>query len=158
MSEKQPHFSQPQVVEMMKRLFNLTTSEIRSLPSYEDQNLYVAPIEGGEYVLKIMNSVDSKNPTLIEMQTYAMSVLQKNGLPAQTALPTTSGQLMSLEEIDCGYGFQKYLVRLLTYLPGTTISKVPLTPKLLYETGKTAARMDKILQEGPPCCTAMFLQ
>ena len=48
---------------------------------------------------------------------------------------------------DCGYGCQKYLVRLLTYLPGTTISKVPLTPQLLYETGKMAARMDTVLHE-----------
>ncbi|XP_041648249.1 hydroxylysine kinase-like isoform X2 [Cheilinus undulatus] len=94
-----------------------------------------------------MNSEDSKNSNLIEMQTYAMSFLQQNGLPAQTALPTSSGQLTSLEEIDCGYGCQKYLVRLLTYLPGITISKAPLTPQLLYETGKTAARMDQILQK-----------
>ncbi|XP_075944749.1 hydroxylysine kinase-like [Anarhichas minor] len=143
----QPNFSHAQVVEMVKRLFKLTPSEIRSLPSYEDQNFYVAPIEGGEYVLKIMNSEDSKNSSLIEVHTYSMSVLRHNGLPAQTALPTASGQLMSLEEADCGYGCQKYLVRLLTYLPGTTISKVPLTPQLLYETGKTAARMDQILQE-----------
>ncbi len=55
--------------------------------------------------------------------------------------------ILSLPLTDCGYGYQKYLVRLLTYLPGTTISKAPLTPKLLYEVGKTAARMDKILQE-----------
>lgn len=142
-----PNFSHSQVVDMVKRLFRLTPSEIRSLPSYDDQNFYVAPVEGGEYILKIMNSEDSKNPSLIEMQTYAMSVLHKNGLPAPMALPTASGQLMSLEEIDCGYGCQQYLVRLLTYLPGTTISKVPLTPQLLYETGKMAARMDKILQE-----------
>ncbi|XP_044216465.1 hydroxylysine kinase [Thunnus albacares] len=142
-----PNFSQSQVSEMVKKLFKLTPSKIRSLPSYDDQNFHVVPVEGGEYVLKIMNSEDSKNPTLIEMQTYAMSFLHQNGLPAQTALPTTTGQLMSLEEIDCGYGCQKYLVRLLTYLPGTTISKVPLSPQLLYETGKTAARMDKILQE-----------
>lgn len=142
-----PNFSQPQVAELVKRLFRLTPSEIRSLPSYDDQNFYVAAVEGGEFVLKIMNSEDSKNSNLIEMQTYAMSFLQQNGLPAQTALPTTSGQLMSLEEMDCGYGCQKYLVRLLTYLPGETISKVPLTPQLLYETGKTAARMDQILQK-----------
>ncbi|XP_037626750.1 hydroxylysine kinase [Sebastes umbrosus] len=142
-----PNFSHSQVVEMVKRLFRLTPSEIRSLPSYDDQNFYVAPVEGGEYLLKIMNSQDSKNPSLIEMQTYAMSFLHQNGLPAQTALPTASGQLMSLEEIDCGYGCQRYLVRLLTYLPGVTISKVPLTPQLLYETGKIAARMDKSLQE-----------
>ncbi|XP_041648253.1 hydroxylysine kinase-like isoform X4 [Cheilinus undulatus] len=119
-----PNFSQPQVAELVKRLFGLTPSEIRPLPSYDDQNFYVAAGEGGEFVLKIMNSEDSKEPKLIEMQTYAMSFLQQNGLPAQTALPTTSGQLMSLEEMDCGYGCQKYLVRLLTYLPGTTISEM----------------------------------
>ncbi|XP_037326356.2 hydroxylysine kinase [Pungitius pungitius] len=142
-----PNFSDAQVVEMVTRLFNLMPSEIRSLPSYDDQNLYVSCVEGGEYVLKIMNSEDSKNPSMIEVQTYAMSVLHQNGLPAQTALPNAAGQLMSLEEIDCGHGVQKYLVRLLTYLPGTTISKVPLTPQLLYETGKMAARMDQILQK-----------
>uniref|UniRef100_A0A4W6D8Z1 Hydroxylysine kinase n=1 Tax=Lates calcarifer TaxID=8187 RepID=A0A4W6D8Z1_LATCA len=142
-----PNFSQSQVSEVLKRLFRVTASEIRSLPSYDDQNFHVVPVDGGEYVLKIMNAEDSKNPALIEVQTHAMSFLYQNGLPAQTAMPTASGQLMSLEEIDCGYGCQKYLVRLLTYLPGTTISKVPLTPQLLYETGKTAARMDLILQE-----------
>ncbi|XP_030583530.1 hydroxylysine kinase [Archocentrus centrarchus] len=142
-----PNLSHSQASEIVKRLYRLTASAIQSLPSYDDQNFYVAPIEGGEYILKIMNSEDSKNVFLIEVQTYAMSFLQQNGIPAQTALPTASGELMSLEEIDCGYGNQKYLVRLLTYLPGTTISKVPVTPQLLYETGKTAARMDTILQK-----------
>lgn len=93
-----PNFSQSQAVEILKRLFSLTPSEIRSLPSYDDQNFYVADIEGGEYVLKIMNSKDSKNLTLIELQTYAMSFLHQNGLPTQTTVPTVSGQLMSLEE------------------------------------------------------------
>ncbi|XP_047442088.1 hydroxylysine kinase isoform X2 [Mugil cephalus] len=142
----QPNLSQSQASELVKRLYGLTTSEVRSLPSYDDQNFYVAA-EGGEYVLKIMNTEDSKKPDLIELQTYAMSFLHKNGLPAQTALPNTSGQLMTLEEIDCGYGCQKYLVRLLTYLPGTTISKTPLTPQLLFEAGKTAAKMDKTLEK-----------
>lgn len=132
---------------MVKRLYRLTPSEIRSLPSYDDQNFYVAPIEGGEYVLKIMNSEDSKNPTLIEMQTYAMSFLHQNGLPAQTALPTTTGQVMTEEEIDCGFGLQKYVVRLLTYLPGTTVAKVPVSPELLFETGEVAAKMDQILEK-----------
>lgn len=94
-----PNFSVSQAKDVVKRLFRLTASEIRSLPSYGDQNLYVAVVEGGEYVLKIMNSEDSKNQTLVEVQTIAMSLLQQNGLPAQTALPTTSGQLMSLEKM-----------------------------------------------------------
>ncbi|XP_010740277.3 hydroxylysine kinase [Larimichthys crocea] len=142
-----PNLNQSQVAEMVKRLFSLTASEMHSLPSYDDQNFYVAAVEGGEYVLKIMNSEDSKNPTLIEVQTYAMDFLDQNGLPAQKAIPNTAGQPISMEEIDCGYGCQTYLVRLLTYLPGITISKAPLTPQLLYETGKMAARMDTILQK-----------
>uniref|UniRef100_A0A3Q3WQT3 Hydroxylysine kinase n=1 Tax=Mola mola TaxID=94237 RepID=A0A3Q3WQT3_MOLML len=147
MKHAKPNFSQSLVAEIVKRLFSFEPSEIRSLPSYDDQNFYVAAMEGGEYVLKIMNSEDSKNPAMIEVQSYVMSFLHQNGLPAQTPLPNTSGQLMSREEADCGYGCQSYLVRLLTYMPGTTISKVPLTPELLYETGKTAAKMDKILQK-----------
>lgn len=94
-----PNFSHAQVVEMVTRLFSLTPSEIRPLPSYDDQNFYVSCMEGGEYVLKIMNSEDSKNPSMIEVQTYAMSVLHQNGLPAQTALRNAAGQLMSLEEM-----------------------------------------------------------
>lgn len=138
-------FSFAQVTDILKRLYDLTTSEICSLPSYDDQNFHVSTNDGKEYVLKIMNSADSKNTSLIEVQTYAMSFLHQNGIPAQTATPTVSGQLMSLEELDCGFGCQKYLVRLLSYLPGVPLSKVPLTPQLLHETGKTAAKIDKVL-------------
>ncbi|XP_068176176.1 hydroxylysine kinase-like isoform X3 [Antennarius striatus] len=71
----------------------------------------------------------------------------EGGYPTQTALPTIFGQLMSLEELDYGYGCQKYLVRLLTYLTGTMVCKVSVTSQLLYETGKMAAQMDTILQK-----------
>lgn len=141
----QPAFSHSQVTEIIKRLFDLTLSKIQPLPSYDDQNFHVVTDDGVDYVLKIMNSEDSKNFDLIDVQTYAMSFLHQNGLPTQTAVPTTTGQLLTLEEIDCGYGLQKYLVRLLTYLPGTMICKVTVTPQLLYETGRIGATMDQIL-------------
>lgn len=94
-----PAFSQSQVTEIIKRLFDLTLSKIQLLPSYDDQNFHVVTDDGVEYVLKIMNSEDSKNFGLIDVHTYAMSFLHQNGFPTQTAMPTTSGQLMSLEEI-----------------------------------------------------------
>ncbi|XP_068599629.1 LOW QUALITY PROTEIN: hydroxylysine kinase-like [Brachionichthys hirsutus] len=147
MKRHQPKFSQSQVVELMQRLYRLTPSEIHSLPSYKDQNFYVAASEGGEYVLKILNSQDSKNPALTDVQMSAMSFLHQNGFPTQTARPTFTGQLISQEEIDCGYGCQTYLVLLLTYLPGNTISKISVTPQLLYEIGKMAAKVDIMLQE-----------
>ncbi|XP_041913398.1 hydroxylysine kinase [Alosa sapidissima] len=145
--ESKPNLTHAQVSELVIRLYGLTESEIRPLPSYDDQNAYVCVSDGGEYVLKVMNSGDSRNPTLLELQTHAMNFLHSRGLPAQTAIPTKTGQLMSLEEIDCGCGLQKYLVRLLTYLPGTTVAKIPSSPNILYQVGKMAATMDKVFQE-----------
>ncbi|XP_030228673.1 hydroxylysine kinase isoform X2 [Gadus morhua] len=140
-----PRLSEAQVLELVQRLYGLERSTVRPLPSYDDQNFHVvAPGGGGEYVLKVMNSADSTNPTMIDVQTRAMSFLQEHGIPAQTAVRNAAGELMNLEEIDCGFGCQKFMVRLLTYLPGTTISTVPYTPQLLYDVGKMAARMDQV--------------
>lgn len=143
--ESKPNLSHSQVTEIIKRLYGLTVSVIRPLPSYDDQNFYVAPSEGGEYVLKVMNSEDSQNIPVLELQTHAMNFLHQRGLPAQTALPTLTSQLMSLEEFDCGFGLQKYLVRLLTYLPGTTVAKITCSPQILYDVGKIAATLDTVL-------------
>lgn len=96
--ESKPNLSHSQVKEVIRRLYGLKASVIRPLPSYDDQNFYVESSEGGEYVLKIMNSTDSQNVTLMELQTHAMNFVHQNGLPAQTALPTLTGELMSLEE------------------------------------------------------------
>ncbi|XP_072516970.1 hydroxylysine kinase isoform X2 [Salminus brasiliensis] len=143
--DSKPNLSLSQAAEIAGQLFGLTLSSVRPLPSYDDQNFHVSSAEGGQYVLKIMNSTDSQNLHLLEVQTHTMSFLWEKGLPAQTAVPTVTGQLMSLEEIDCGLGLQKYMVRLLTFLPGTVMAKVTCTPQLLFEAGKTAATMDKVL-------------
>ncbi|TSK53806.1 Hydroxylysine kinase [Bagarius yarrelli] len=143
--ESKPYLSHSKVTELTARLFGLTLSTIQPLPSYDDQNFHVVCVDGRDFVLKVMNSTDSENMKLLELQTHTMNFLQQNGLPVQTALCTVTGELMSLEEIDCGFGLQKYLVRLLTYLPGTPIAKVTCTPQLLYEMGKTAATIDQIL-------------
>ncbi|XP_036374806.1 hydroxylysine kinase-like [Megalops cyprinoides] len=142
-----PKLSHSHVSELVGRLYGMSTSQIHPLPSYYDQNFYVLVNDGRAYVMKIMNSLDSQNLTLLELQTHAMAFLHQRGIPAQTALPTLTGQMMSLEDIDCGSGCQKYLVRLLTYLPGTTIAKVPCSPQILYQAGKMAATMDKALLE-----------
>lgn len=93
-----PDFSRSQAADITKRLFGFTPIEIGSLPSYIDQNFYVATAEGEKYVLKIFNFTDSSNPMLIEVQTCTMFFLHQNGIPVPTAVPTTSGQIMSLEE------------------------------------------------------------
>ncbi|KAF4083076.1 hypothetical protein AMELA_G00135840 [Ameiurus melas] len=106
---------------------------------------------------QVMNSLDSENLKLLELQTHSMNFLQQNGFPVQTALCTITGQMMSLEEIDCGYGLQKYLVRLLKYLPGTIVAKLTYTPQLLCKIGKMAARLDQVLLRRS-CCSLLEMK
>ena len=40
----------------------------------------------------------------------------------------------------------KYAVRLLEFLPGTTLITVPLTSQLIFEVGQFIAQLDEILQ------------
>lgn len=110
-----PNVNQSQVAEILKRSFGLKPSEIRSLPSYDDQNFYVETTESGEYILKILNSEDSKNPNLVEVQSHAMFFLHQNGLPTQTPLPSTSGQLFIFEEMGMT-PFTQFILSWLTYL------------------------------------------
>ncbi|KAK1805699.1 hypothetical protein P4O66_001966 [Electrophorus voltai] len=145
LKESKPNLSHSQVTGIVERVFGLTPASIRLLPSYDDQNIAVTTVEGGEYVVKVMNSADSQNLSVLELQTDIMNFLQQRDLPVQKVLPTLTGQLMSLEEIDCGFGMQKYMVRLMTYLPGTVLAKITCTPQILYEAGKMAAIIDKVL-------------
>lgn len=46
-----------------------------------------------------------------------------------------------------GSGNKKYMVRLLTYLPGTPVAKIAAPTQLLYDIGKLAASLDKALTE-----------
>lgn len=146
-STKTPMFSLDQATDILASLYDLAPAKIHPLPSFDDQNFYISSNNGNEYVLKITNTEDSKNLPLMEIQTYTMSYLHQNGIPTQKIISTKTGELWSLQELDCGFGLQRYLVRLMTYLPGITISKVPLSSKLLYEAGKMAARVDKILKK-----------
>lgn len=58
---------------------------------------------------------------------------------------------------DCGFGKQKYLVRLLTYLPGTTIAKITPSAQILYDVGKTAATLDTVLLQVQSFSTCILL-
>lgn len=55
-----PTLTPQQATELTQQLYGVTVTEISTLPSYMDQNLIVVDAEGTKYVLKIMNSEESK--------------------------------------------------------------------------------------------------
>ncbi|NXH16163.1 HYKK kinase, partial [Bucco capensis] len=149
-----PAFGEEALTELVDRVFGLKVVSIRPLPSYDDQNFHVhvsgnkGVAEGtADYVLKITNSEDSQQPDLIEVQTRAMMFLSAEGFPSAVPYLTKDGNIMSLESGGTGPGNKKYMVRLLTYLPGTPVAKIATNAQIFYEIGQLAARLDKALSE-----------
>ncbi|XP_037251582.1 hydroxylysine kinase [Falco biarmicus] len=153
-SRSKPALGEREAAALVERVFGLTVSWVQPLPSYDDQNFHVrvgrsedAAEGAGEYVLKITNSEDSQEPELIEAQTRAMMFLSAEGFPSATPRLTRDGNIMSLESGGTAPGNKKYMVRLLTYLPGTPVAKIATNAQILYEIGKLAASLDKALSE-----------
>ncbi|ETE66643.1 Aminoglycoside phosphotransferase domain-containing protein 1, partial [Ophiophagus hannah] len=135
-----PTFTEKQAAELVRRIFGLEVSQLRPLPSYDDQNFHVAaasfPGKGespGDFILKIINAEDSQNSDLVEVQTQIMMFLNGEGFPVAMPHLTQEGK--------------KFVVRLLSYLPGKTVATLPVTPPILYDIGQMAAKLDKTLAE-----------
>ncbi|KAK9393872.1 hydroxylysine kinase [Crotalus adamanteus] len=150
-----PTFTEKQAAELVRRIFGLEVSQLKSLPSYDDQNFHLSaaasfPEKGestGDFVLKIINAEDSKNTDLIEVQTQIMMFLNSEGFPVAMPHLTQDGKVMFLETVDAGSSTQTFAVRLLSYLPGKTVATLPVTPPILFEIGQMAAQLDKVLAE-----------
>ncbi|XP_059227350.1 hydroxylysine kinase isoform X2 [Mustela nigripes] len=149
-----PTFSDAQASALVESLFGLKVSKIRPLPSYDDQNFHVyissakdAADEPTEYVLKISNAESSRSPELIEVQSHVSMFLRAAGFPTASVHPTAGGHLSSLVSVDGSSGVAGYLLRLLSYLPGTPVAEVPSSPQLLYEVGRLAGKLDETLQK-----------
>ncbi|KAF7478023.1 hydroxylysine kinase isoform X2 [Marmota monax] len=149
-----PTFTEVQASAVVESVFGLKVSKIQPLPSYDDQNFHVhiskikdtsdGPIE---YVLKISNTEASKNPDLIEVQNHIIMFLKAAGFPTASVCRTKGDNTTSLMSVDSGTEIKSYLVRLLTYLPGKPIAKIPVSSQLLYEIGRLAAKLDKALEK-----------
>lgn len=151
-----PAFSEVQAHALVEAEFGLRASEVRPLPSYDDQNFHVlVPTAGdsgdsggpAEFVLKISNTEASRTPDLIEVQSHAVTFLHAAGFPTASVCRAKGGGVTSLVTVDCGSGTKSHVVRLLTFLPGRPVAEVPVGPPLLYEIGRLAATLDKTLEE-----------
>ncbi|GFR97977.1 hydroxylysine kinase [Elysia marginata] len=142
--------------------FGLDVVVETELDSYDDQNFLVKvnpkstkPVNIQQfcqhgYVLKILNSDDSKNPDIIGVQTRMILHLAKKGFP--TPEPVLSVNANYQEEVQATYStdngciHSKHIARLFEFKPGKTLDKVPLTTQLCYEIGLGAGRLDLTLQ------------
>ncbi|XP_046577796.1 hydroxylysine kinase-like [Haliotis rubra] len=150
------------VKDIIHKMYGLTVTVVKELPSYDDRNYYVRvedqhsnpfiqQLQPGGYLLKVINSKDSMNPQGLEAQHAFMKCLLKNSIQTQMIIPNINGEEQSLEIMSSQTNVQgelpKHLIDLRTFVPGQIIQKVPYTHQLLIQDGVLMARMACALKE-----------
>jgi len=104
------------------------------------------------YVLKVTNSVDSKNPGDMQAQNEAMDHLAGRDFDCPRPIKNNRGNFQDLVNVSRFASGDRSaideeeeicIVRLLTFLPGKTLYEVsPWTAELLRQSGEYIAKMD----------------
>ena len=134
-----PKFNIGEAVEIVKSLCGMDVSA-EALASERDQNFLVVADTGERFVLKIANSLESRE--LLQAQNDAMDHLNSQGVLGPVVVSSRSEN--SISEIVSLSGAKHY-VRLVTYLPGVPFAKIKSQPKWLVELGRTLGALTKAL-------------
>ena len=137
-------------------------SLVKELVSYDDRNFYMKGTlmdhENGlqtsecEFVLKILNHVDSENISFVNAQNEVMLYFKKQGFTCQVPLRALNGEYATICGLTSDTGREGNhkarvnAVRLLSFVPGKLFKDVPCTPELLFNLGCYVAKMNKALQ------------
>ncbi|XP_052773599.1 hydroxylysine kinase-like [Mya arenaria] len=161
-----PRLDPSQVPKLVARLYGIQTGDIKSLPSYDDLNFFFRPatdhvdnknipeLNKAGYVLKVMNSLQSASPEGIDASNALCAHVRERDIPTQEVMQNKDGQPYSLETFTntdkdgASQQFGPYLVRLLTYIPGSTFVQTPYVPGSFYNIGKTVGKLHNAIADG----------
>uniref|UniRef100_U5EXQ9 Hydroxylysine kinase n=1 Tax=Corethrella appendiculata TaxID=1370023 RepID=U5EXQ9_9DIPT len=147
-----PSVTEDEVRKLLERLYGIVVLEMCELNAYDDRNYLIQhdwrvknPILPSNksrdgYVLKILNSLESKCESLIDGQIKAMQWLTEKKIKCSIPIKNISGKYFSMEKI----GGKEHIVRLLDFLPGKIFHDIRAyhTKNLFYQVGKFIAQVD----------------
>jgi len=154
--EIKPKVTNEDVHRLVRKFYNLEVTSIKELNSYDDKNFFIKVKDDSclpdasdrcphGYLLKILNSLDSKAETLIDAQNQMMLFLNKRGVLCSKPVQNVEKQLKAYTELAAGK--DKNIIRLLTYIPGDILVSVDYTPDLLFQIGEMVAKTDLALMD-----------
>ena len=139
---KAPAFSTEQAVDIAQQAFDIQASAY-PLDSERDQNFHLRAKDGHEWVLKIANPAE--DPAILDMQSQAL--IHIGQADPELAVPrikaTQDGALF--HQID-GPDGRRFIVRVLSFLPGDLLGDVRSSPALERNVGAMTARLDRALR------------
>lgn len=112
------------------------------LSSERDQNVLVHSNGTSSHVLKIANANEDRR--ILELQNRALLLLAREDpdIPVPRLVRSRTGR--EIESVD--HAGSRHAVRLLTAVPGISLSRMPPSPALMCAAGRTAARLDRVLR------------
>ncbi|KAK3095776.1 hypothetical protein FSP39_018921 [Pinctada imbricata] len=157
-----PDLDHNKVTELARELYGLDVAEVKELNSYDDKNFWIRVVHSNTsnleevssdgYVLKVLNSLDSKYTDAVEAQNEMILLVHDSGVPTPRPLKNKSNQYLSVVELQAsGADFKsKYIVRVFEYYPGQILYGAPYTTKLMYDIGKMAGQIDNVCKDFRP--------
>ncbi|XP_061171486.1 hydroxylysine kinase-like [Saccostrea echinata] len=144
----QPELNNKEASRLVQRLYGLSAIKVEELNSYDDKNFHIhvdttsGDIKLSEegYVLKILNSLDSRFSEAIDAQNHLILHVAKHGIRTSCPVPNLCNKLWSLEQLDSSDS--KYIVRLFTFIPGRVFVGIRYTASLVHSVGKLAGKLD----------------
>lgn len=118
-----PQLDDESVVKLVKKLYSLTVISIKEFNAYDDKNSWIITDKNHEnpyiksvaphgYVLKITNSLDSQNPSIVNGQNEMMLYLHQNSVMCPTPVKNIEGFYFSLEQLNDNHPTDKCIVRI----------------------------------------------
>ncbi|XP_036140012.1 hydroxylysine kinase isoform X2 [Monomorium pharaonis] len=150
-----PPITEETAAALLERLYGMQATSVRELNAYDDRNYHVVcesstnphaiNLAETDYVLKVINSLDSRKIDVIEAQTELMIFLNQRNVCCPLPVKNVNGAYFSLEILKSENTMEKYAVKLLVYRPGELLYNVKLNEELLRNVGSFTARIDEIL-------------
>ncbi len=141
-STPQPQIPEIEVMRALAEDFGIHGT-LESLLSERDQNYRVTTATGECFVFKIANRSESDITT--DFQIQVLSHVMRQGCPVATPeIRPTLGGKESSTVLD---GDIPHVCRVVSYLDGTPLSAVSVTPKLAHSFGRCAASLDLALAD-----------
>ncbi len=139
--EHAPNFDLESALRIARDLYGLEAAASR-LPSERDQNFLLESASGEKFVLKLANATEERS--MLEAQNAAMAHLSTRIDLCPRVVPAKNGEDILPVKSPKG---ERHFTRLVTYLPGTPLSRVMRrSPALLHDLGAKVGLMDVALQ------------
>ncbi|XP_071653850.1 hydroxylysine kinase isoform X2 [Temnothorax longispinosus] len=116
-----PPVTEETAVALLERLYGMRATSVRELNAYDDRNYHVVcdgppanphaiNLEKTGYVLKVINSLDSRKTDVIEAQTELMIFLNQRDVCCPLPVKNVNGAYFSLETLKSENTMEKYAI------------------------------------------------